>query len=398
MIDLKQVEEVIRQELTKRVQAELNNTDVSLAFHNNLSVILQEKADVLITNVLNRMITDNSLQSLISTKLTAGLQAKLEAEIINRVSNTVSRVDVGQTVLDKISDFVNNKMKSGNLPEKFIPHKSVDLSGFTIRPEQVTGGKFEKFRSAGITDQASSTTLAISDGILVVEGQTNSTNLTVHNSATISTLEVTKQLKLSGDLLIANQSFIKDMDSLISNKLEIERQNWKLDIAGGALYANDRPLLTVDTLSPSVTTSNLRKVGNLVELSVSGTFNVGEALTVQGTKVGVNTIEPEGAFHVWDQETELTIRRQQSRITYVGTARDNELAIGVNGQVMINVHRDGTVAMQKVLLDGVKISIGEAPPSHSGTPGEIVIMRRATDDQPWAYQCLEGQKWAAMVR
>lgn len=398
MIDLKQVEEIVRQEVTKRVLDELQSVNISSTLQATLLSILTDKTDVLVTNVLNRMITDNSLQSLVSTKLMAGLQSKLDAEITNRVVSTVSRTDIGQTISDKIAEFVDNKMKSGSLPDKFIPQKAVDLSNLTIRPEQVTNGKFEKFRSAGITDQATSTTLAISDGLLVVDGQTSTSNLTVHNSAKIGELEVTKQLKLSGDLLIANQSFIKDMGSLIEDKLTAERQNWKLDIGGDALYANNKPLLTADTLAPTVTTSNLRKVGNLVELSVSGTFNVGDGLTVQGNKVGINTSEPDGALHVWDQETEFTVRRQQSRTTYIGTSRDNELAIGVGGEVIMLMHKDGTVAIPKISLDGLKISISDTPPSREGVPGEIMIMRRAVGGQPWAYQCLEGQTWAAMTR
>jgi len=396
MIDLKQVEDVVRQEVTKRVLDELSTTNISASVERTLLAIAQDKVDVLITSMLNRMITDHSLQTIVNTKLVAGLQDKLEAAITNRVVGTVSRVDIGQTVTDKIIEYVDSKMKTGNLPDKFIPQKAVDLSNLTIRPSQVTNGKFVNFRSTGVIDGATDTVLTVTDGLVVVAGQVNSTRV-VAGSASIGELEVNK-LTVAGELIIQSPTFASDLGAIILVKLEEERSNWKLDVGTGALYANDKLLLSVDTLAPTVATSNLRKVGNLIELNVMGPASIANTLNVQGNKVGINTEEPSGALHVWDQETEFAIRRHQSRTTYIGTMRDNDLLIGVNGEVVLSLRKDGTTETKKISVDGLKISVADAAPSTMGTPGEIVIMRRAVSGQPWAYQCTEGQTWVALQR
>ena len=391
MIDYKQIEDLVRQEVEKKISSELKALDIGATFQASLAATIAEKSDVLVTNVLNRMITENSLQNIVNTKLVAGLQTKLEKEVAAKVSGLVSRVDVGQLISDKVVEIVDTKLRTGNLPDKFIPQKAVDLSNLTIRPEQVTGpGKFKTFVSQGIQDTATELNLAVSDGLVVVNRQLSTTDLVVSGTASVRDLEVTGTLKVSG-------AFTKGLTSLIDDRLTAERANWKLDILGGALYANGQALLTESTLAPTVTTSNLRKVGNLVELTVAGDFNVGEALTVQGNKVGINTVEPDGALTVWDQETEFTVRRQSSRTTYIGTLRDNKLAIGVGGDVIVKVNSDG-IEVPTVIINGLSISVSDNPPSVPGTPGELVIMRRAVAGQPWAYQCLEGQTWAAMVR
>jgi len=60
--------------------------------------------------------------------------------------------------------------------------------------------------------------------------------------------------------------------------------------------------------------------------------------------------------------------------------------------------RKGGVEVESINVGGIKMSVANMVPEREGTPGEIVIMQRAVSGQPWAYQCVEGRAWAALLR
>jgi hypothetical protein len=113
-------------------------------------------------------------------------------------------------------------------------------------------------------------------------------------------------------------------------------------------------------------------------------------------KVGINTSEPEGAFTVWDDDSELTIRRYKKKNMYIGTMRDTDLSLGTNGDIKLAIRKDGTVEMRSIELNGLKISVSDTVPSHQGLPGELVLMSHASEDEPWAYRCISGDRWKAI--
>jgi hypothetical protein len=82
-------------------------------------------------------------------------------------------------------------------------------------------------------------------------------------------------------------------------------------------------------------------------------------------RLGINTIEPAGVFTAWDEESELTIRKYKQRTMYVGSSRDSELVLGVNGDAVLAVRKHG-VEVNSVKIGNITVSNVNGEPSHRG--------------------------------
>jgi hypothetical protein len=134
----------------------------------------------------------------------------------------------------------------------------------------------------------------------------------------------------------------------------------------------------------------------LNELEVSGEAMLSDVLyTTPGNKrVGINTMEPSDALTVWDQETEVVIGKHKTQEGYIGTRRRQDLNIGANNQVGITVRSDGTVALNKLELQGKVISSGDTIPGHAAKRGDIVLNTKPAVGGYIGWVCLDGLRWA----
>jgi len=399
MIDPKDIENVIRSEIRKQISATLDMVNIGDIAGETIIEIAKEKMEVTTNAMLNNLLRDGTLNKLLEDKLLKGLQDKLDHMVANRAAGMVSRVDVGTQISEKIERFVTEAMNSAALPDGLIPLRAIDISDLSLSADQITKGLFKDFNSTGIQDTAKDPQLTVMDGAVIVEFDLISDKLKVMNSAEIKgSLNVEGDLRLQGDIIFHNTNFSKQLQSLVRDTINVDKAAAKIDIGGDALYANGREILRDNTLGAGVAFSNLRKVGNLQELNVIGPLTATETLSVSDGRVGINTDDPAGAFTVWDEDAELTIRKHKAKTTYLGTTRDCDLVLGTNGKIGLALRRDGTTSVDKMELGGLSISVGDGAPEHDGKPGELILMRLAKEGQPWAYQCLEGKRWAALKR
>lgn len=398
MIDLTEIEQTIKKEVEKKINQELSQVDIGELLATSLVNMAQDKVNTTITGMVNSMLRQGTLQKLIEDKLGSELQSKLDEAVLSRVSGMVSRIDLGTQISEKIEQFVITKMKTLSLPNGIIPVNAVNMSEFTISADKITKGLFKNFSSTGIEDVAESVELTVMDGAVIVENNLIADKLSIQDAAEFkSNVNVVGDLRVVGNLVMLNPAFNNQITSIVNDRIAEHNKDKVIDITGSAIYASDKEVLTENALGPSVLTSNLRKVGNLNELSVRNNFVVGETLHVADGRIGINTEEPVGALTVWDEEAELTMRKHKSKTTYLGTTRDCDLSLGVNGNVVMSLRRDG-VSVEAIDVGGIKISVAGTIPEREGTPGELVIMNRAVGGQPWAYQCVEGRAWAALTR
>jgi hypothetical protein len=236
------------------------------------------------------------------------------------------------------------------------------------------------------------------DGMVVVESNLVADQISVNSASEFkSSLNVAGDLRVGGNLVILNPSFNQQVTALINDRLSTERDRL-IDIGSNAILADGKELLTANALGPSIALSNLRKVGNLQDLNVIGEMTAADTLHVIDGMVGINTDAPVGALTIWDEDAELTVRKHKSKTTYIGTTRDCDLVIGTVGNPALAIRRDGTVGVNVLEIGSVGISISDKIPEHQGRQGELVIMSNPKADQPWAYQCLGGNTWAALKR
>lgn len=321
------------------------------------------------------------------------LHENVKAKVLSILSNT----DIGGMLNMKLNEFMETKVRTFKIPNASIPAQAIDFSDFKLPADKIAPGTISEFTSTGIEDIADSIQLTIMDGMVVAENKIVTNELVVNDRATIKNIDV-EELRVSKRMVINDPEFSSRMINLINDTIAKDRKDNKLDIGGDSIYSNGNRILSGDALGPGVVTSNLRKVGRLQDLSITNDLSVGETLTAGNRKVGINTEEPAGALTVWDEDAEFTVRKHKAKTTFVGTTRDCDLVIGTNGNIVATLRRDGTLGTNKIEIGTVAISVSDQIPEHEGKPGEIVIMSKAVEGQPWAYQCLEGKQWAALSR
>ena len=167
-----------------------------------------------------------------------------------------------------------------------------------------------------------------------------------------------------------------------------------IDINNRNIVDGDKVILSNDTLGPSIVNSNLRKVGNLNELVVSGQALIGETLVVNAGHVGINTEETAGVLSIWDQDSELSVLKYAQKNMFIGSTRQNDITLGSNNQNQIELKLDGSIELNgKIRFSGLLISIVDSIPERVGEPGEIAIMR----DSSAIYRCLGQTTWGKIL-
>ena len=157
-----------------------------------------------------------------------------------------------------------------------------------------------------------------------------------------------------------------------------------------------KPIVDGSTLNSCITESSLTQVGELETLVVKGTTQLSNTVTVKNKRLGINTEDPEMAFSVWDEEVSLIAGKLSKQQGYLGTARLQNLAIGVNRIPQIELDADGTTTIKKLRLERHRISFGTQVPNYSGTRGDIVFNSDPKPSEPFAWQCLGAFRWVPL--
>jgi len=155
------------------------------------------------------------------------------------------------------------------------------------------------------------------------------------------------------------------------------------------LYFRKRGRYTQDAFSSFV--------GVLKTLTVSGEakFN-NDTLNVLNKRLGVNTDTPEKALSVWDEEVSVVIGKHKLNQAYVGTNREQGIAIGVNREPQIEINIDGLTRIKQLQVGLHKISHSVQVPGWTGTRGDIVFNANPIADRVFAWVCLGGYNWQTL--
>jgi hypothetical protein len=119
-----------------------------------------------------------------------------------------------------------------------------------------------------------------------------------------------------------------------------------IDIDDGRGYQIDNtPVLTANELGKTVVHSNLRTIGTLEDLKVSGDVNLGDFIFVNSTfnRLGIGTEEPNSAISIIDNNVEITIGSPQYNLAAIGTHSNHDLGIVTDNIPRITVRSSGEV-------------------------------------------------------
>ena len=393
MINVNEIEKQIQLSIKEKIETELQTYNLYDLIEQQIQSTVKEKVNATVTGLLNRLINSNTVDEKLDSLISADLQQKLDVAIKSKVANEVSRTDLVSEISNAVTRFVDTKMSKSVLPENFIPAKSINWTGYQIPPSLIGNGSINNFSSQGIDDHASDTNLTVLDGQVVVEHELISNRLNVVTDAYAKTM-VVENLTIEKNLNIHDGKFAEQIKSLIDTRIQQSKTDEEYDLNGKALKSNQQLLIDNKSLGNTIIESNLRKVGRLTSLNVIGETTLAETIYVSNGRLGLNTDEPAGVFTAWDEESEVTIRKYKNRTMYIGSIRDSELVLGVAGNVVVAVRKDG-IELNKVKIGNVNITSSVSCPTHRGHPGDLAI--NSGTEKVWAWRCTGGEVWVPMV-
>ena len=138
--------------------------------------------------------------------------------------------------------------------------------------------------------------------------------------------------------LPANQQFTSRSDRLWADN--------NLDLSANRAYKIDNiPVLSYGELGITVTKSNLRQIGTLNTLEVTGNALLGEFAYFNSTvnRLGLGTDEPNASISILDNDVEIAIGSPSYGLANIGTYSNTDLAITTDNIARITVKNSGEV-------------------------------------------------------
>lgn len=320
-----------------------------------------------------------------SNELQAALSKYVQNAVTTEISKSLSKFDLSSTVSTQVKEAVKDALVTFEFPDKAIPTEAIDWTTFKINASMLSG-KHENFSSSGIEDNATTTELKIEDnGVIVDSIDAQHARLAKLEADVIETDELTvngpvefSDVTVRGTLKADN---IKGLDELVAIKETI-------NIDGKAVLSQSK-------LGNSVLESNLRSVGTLKELVVSGESLFADTLyTSPAKRVGINTIEPTHVLSIWEQEVEVNIGKLKQDSAIIGTTRQHNVHLQSGSNDNIILHPTGKTQIDNPVLNNRTFTNNATVPGYSGSRGDICWNDNPELGKPIGWVCLGGTRWA----
>ena len=334
--------------------------------------------------------------SKITQAIDNGIQALVNAAIDNLVIDTEWQNKIERSVNHIMTMRLSDRLSSIDINSLIVSHIDAGIDRWQDRLKR-------DFRTNGISDQASNIELTVLDGVVVVERDFVAKNIQVEQDLIVNNLVV------SGVINTDNRSWNELKDVISQQVLTATTEQWRQDLvdqvvlesrtAGinfDSVMVDDQPLIENKTLSAAVVDSHLQSIGTLRDLRVAGTAQFGQTMQVSGRRVGINTQDPEMALAVWDEEVSIIAGKLSKQQAFVGTARLQNLAIGVNRTPQIEIDVDGLTTIKQLRLGRHRISHAGTVPGYSGTRGDLVLNSDPKPGTPFAWVCLGAFQWQSL--
>jgi hypothetical protein len=270
--------------------------------------------------------------------------------------------------------------------------------------KRFTDSVLANFTSTGIQDQATRCELTVMDDVVVVENC-----LTAKSVEAVDSIKV-QHLVVTGSINTDNHAW-SELSSVIGQKtLEHLTTEWNKNLVDQVVKqiqehgidfdqvrVAGESVISGNQLTSTITESGLQSVGILKNLTVRGAahFN-NNTVNVLNKRLGINTDAPEMALSVWDEEVSVVVGKNKANEAYIGTNRDQGVAIGVNRKPQIELSTTGLTTVKKLQVGLHKISHDVQVPGWSGTRGDIVFNASPGPDRVFAWVCLGAHKWQVL--
>jgi hypothetical protein len=411
------IEQQIKLAVEQRVQAVIDQTDWIDQLENRIIKYVQDRIVSRFANIstvpdlvatversVGQLFDQGRIpdvsQYVDSTKLSSAVDSGIQVLVDTTISNLV----VDPAWINKIEQIVNQ-----NMSQQFL-RKLSDLDINSLLVSTIDAGidrwqdRLKKdFRTQGIVDLAKEIELTVMDGVVVVEHDFVAKTVQVTDDLTV------KNLVVSGTINTDNRSWNELKDVISQQVLTAATEQWRQDLvdqvvelsrtAGinfDTVMIDNQALIENNTLSTTVVDSHLQSTGTLRSLKVAGAAQFGQTMHVAGRRVGINTQDPEMALSVWDEEVSIIAGKLSKQQAFVGTARLQNIAIGVNRIPQIEIDVDGLTTIKQLRVGRHRISHANSVPGYSGTRGDLVLNSDPKPGTPFAWVCLGAFQWQSL--
>jgi hypothetical protein len=422
MLDTAAIEQLVKQQITEQVNEQVSAVLGSEEWLNSFE---QQIVEFVQARVMAKFANAEYLPEITDT-VKSSVNELFKNGVVPGIDQYVDKTTIQQTIDVAVEQLVDSSIEVlGNDPvwlakiEKQINQAVVDrvirqFGQIDLNPiikERVDEhmGQFQQdilndFASTGISDQSSTCQLTVTDDTTTVNNELTARDLTVSNAAVIKDLVVKGSINIdnpSWDLL-ANGISEKTIDKLsdewktllIAQVAEEIKSN---GIDFDSVKINGEPLISGNTLAKNITDTNIKSLGVLTTLTVAGEsiFN-NQTLAVLNKRIGVNTVTPEMALSVWDEEVSIVIGKNKANEAYIGTNRAQGVTIGVNRQPQIELTSEGLTRIRQLQVGLHRIGHAPQVPGYSGTKGDIVFNSNSDDSPIFAWVCIGGHRWKTL--
>lgn len=330
------------------------------------------------------------------------LQRTIDSEIQDLVNKTIDALVIDPSWVEKIEGLVNQ-----NFAKNIVRALGeIDFNSIIVQQVDASIDRWydrlsKNFRTNGITDLAKTTQLTVNDGVVSVTNDLSVGSLEVNSDCGIKGTLSTKDLCVTGKINTDNASWNELAETIAGRTLDALSNSWKSQLTNQVLdlakeQGIDFQSVTIDGMKlvdGHKLNSNINRIGPLLSLEVSGDGKISNTLHVMNRRVGVNTEYPDMALGIWDEEVALSIGKHSDKTGFIGTSRDQDLAIGVNKKAYLTIDRNGLVSVDKLKVGHFRLGHASEVPGYSGNRGDIVFNSDPKPNTPFAWVCIGAYKW-----
>lgn len=349
------------------------------------------------------MIDNKALSDLLEEQIRESVDRSMQSY----VETIIQELTLDQTWINKIETLINQ-----NFLRRFDQAISmVDINSLISRNidqgfERWQHRLIDNFSIKGIVDNSVNPEITISDSLVTISNRLETNNSLVNQDAKINGTLTVNNLAVLGEVNVDNRSWDVLAAAIAEKTLEQIAAEWGeqlkrevLDLAKtsgiefSSVKLNGQFLIHEGRLCDDVTKSNLRELGTLTSLTVTGDVALADTVNINKKRMGVNTDRPDMALSVWDEEVTMSLGKITAKKGFVGTSRLQNLQIGVNRTGYIEIDTEGLVTVNKLRIGQHRISHDDQVPGYAGTKGDIVFNSDPKEHAPFAWVCLGNYRW-----
>lgn len=338
-------------------------------------------------------------QTALNSAIDNGIQQLITTAIDNLVIDPAWIKKVEQITNQNMAERLTRKLHDVDLNALIVTNIDAGIERWQDRLKK-------DFHTNGIVDRATKTEMSIEDNNVRIENQLTTNNLSVNADAEVNGSLIVDNFIVRGKINTDNKSWHELSTVIADQVLNNTTDEWKQTLVDQVLLIaktsgidfesvmlNGKQIVNNGVLNPSIIESNIQVTGILKELVVAGSAKFGDTMHVSGRRVGINTETPEMALSVWDEEVSILAGKLSKQEGYIGTARLQNLSIGVNRVPQIEIDTAGLTTIKQLRVGRHRISHATEVPGYSGTRGDFVFNANPSDNAPFAWVCLGSFQW-----